>query len=249
MSSVQSPDIPDKILEKWQDIIDIIANILNVPSGLIMRLKDNKIEVFVSSNTSGNPYKQGDSEHFENSGLYCERVINSSEMLKVPNALKSEEWKSNPDLKLNMISYLGFPLNFPDNSPFGTICVLDNKENEYSAMFIKLLEKFRNVVNADLELIYVNSELGHEHKRMTDYIDEVKILRGMIPICARCRKIKDEDDGYWKELESYIEKYSEAYFSHCLCNDCMNDLYGDQKWFDKIRHKYPRGSSERKHEQ
>ena len=237
-------EIPQNIQNKWQEIIDIMANIIGVPSGLIMRLNNENIEVFLTSATAENPYSKGDSEVFKNSGLYCETVVNTEKKLLVPNALKSIEWRNNPDIKLNMISYLGFPLRFPDRSPFGTICVLDNKENSYSDLFIELVNKFKSVIDTDLELLYVNHKLGHENKALTDYIDEIKILRGMIPICARCKKIKDKSDGYWKKLETYIEKYSEAYFSHCLCNDCLHDLYGDKKWFEKIKHKYPVTSKE-----
>jgi hypothetical protein len=54
----------------------------------------------------------------------------------------------------------------------------------------------------------------------------VKTLRGLIPICASCKKIRD-DQGYWTQLESYLEKHSDAEFSHGLCLDCMRKLYPD----------------------
>jgi GAF domain-containing protein len=66
----------------------------------------------------------------DGSGLYCERVIKSSHELMVPNAFKYLEWRNNPDIKLSMISYLGFPILLPNNVPFGTLCILDNKEND-----------------------------------------------------------------------------------------------------------------------
>mgnify|MGYP001953189988 CR=1 FL=1 len=65
------------------------------------------------------------------SGLYCETVIKSGKQLLVPDALADKDWENNPDVELNMISYLGFPILFPDGNPFGTICVLDNKKNAY----------------------------------------------------------------------------------------------------------------------
>jgi hypothetical protein len=52
----------------------------------------------------------------------------------------------------------------------------------------------------------------------------VKTLRGLIPICASCKKIRD-DQGYWTQLESYLKKHSDAEFSHSLCLDCMRKLY------------------------
>ena len=58
------PRIPDTILEKWQKIVDLMAETLDVPAGLIMRIVGDEIRVFVSSSTEGNPYHPGDSEHF-----------------------------------------------------------------------------------------------------------------------------------------------------------------------------------------
>ncbi len=64
---------------------------------------------------------------------------------------------------------------------------------------------------------------------------EMKILRGMIPICAKCKKIRD-DHGFWKQLEVFIETYSEVTFSHGICPDCMDSLYGDQPWYHKNKY-------------
>ena len=54
----------------------------------------------------------------------------------------------------------------------------------------------------------------------------VKTLRGLIPICASCKKIRD-DQGYWLQLETYLARHSDAEFSHSLCLDCMRKLYPD----------------------
>ncbi|MCK5077058.1 MAG: hypothetical protein KAR38_11815, partial [Calditrichia bacterium] len=53
---------------------------------------------------------------------------------------------------------------------------------------------------------------------------EVKTLRGIIPICSSCKKIRD-DKGYWNQIESYIREHSDAQFSHSICPDCAKRLY------------------------
>jgi uncharacterized PurR-regulated membrane protein YhhQ (DUF165 family) len=53
---------------------------------------------------------------------------------------------------------------------------------------------------------------------------EVKTLRGFLPICARCKKIRN-DEGYWQQIEGYIQEHSEAVFSHGICPDCADLLY------------------------
>ncbi len=55
-------------------------------------------------------------------------------------------------------------------------------------------------------------------------LSEIKTLSGLLPICSSCKKIRD-DDGYWKQIESYISAHSEAEFSHSICPDCMTKLY------------------------
>jgi DNA-binding response OmpR family regulator len=55
-------------------------------------------------------------------------------------------------------------------------------------------------------------------------LDEINILRGIIPICANCKNIKN-DKGYWQNVENYIQTHSEAVFSHTICRDCARELY------------------------
>ena len=57
-------------------------------------------------------------------------------------------------------------------------------------------------------------------------LDNVKQLSGLLPICASCKKIRD-DNGYWNQIESYIRDHSEAEFSHGICPDCAKRLYPD----------------------
>jgi DNA-binding NtrC family response regulator len=55
---------------------------------------------------------------------------------------------------------------------------------------------------------------------------EINTLRGFLPICANCKKIRD-DQGYWTRIETYISMHSEAEFSHGLCPECVVKLYGN----------------------
>ncbi len=63
-------------------------------------------------------------------------------------------------------------------------------------------------------------------------LDNVKILKGLLPICMHCKKIRDEK-GYWKRIEAYIQENSEAEFSHSLCRDCAKEHYPDMDIYDK----------------
>ncbi len=217
-------EVPEPTLENWQRIVDILAEIVKIPAALIMRLVEEDIEVFVASNSAGNPYHPGDKEHFEDSGLYCERVINTRDRLLVPNAISDDEWRNNPDVKLNMISYLGFPIFLPDQKPFGTICILDNKENAYSGTVKTLMTKFRDLVQGELQLLYMNQVLGDKNKHLSDYLMELQALRGLVSICSSCKSIRD-NEGQWRPIEHYLIHHPIADFSHGMCPDCMKKWY------------------------
>lgn len=60
------------------------------------------------------------------------------------------------------------------------------------------------------------------HKALT----EVKVLRGIVPICSSCKKIRD-DNGFWQQVEVYVSAHSDAMFTHGICPECIEELYPD----------------------
>ncbi len=81
---------------------------------------------------------------------------------------------------------------------------------------------FASITNPILE------ELEEHNRELQQALDKVNTLKGLVPICASCKKIRD-DKGYWNHLETYISKHSEAEFSHGLCPDCLQTMYPDLK--------------------
>lgn len=81
------PEIDSGVIQKWQSLIDVTSKIVNVPSGLIMRLNEDTIEMFVKSSTQGNPYVEGEKTKLIY-GLYCEMVIGTQKRLLVPYVTK-----------------------------------------------------------------------------------------------------------------------------------------------------------------
>ena len=68
------------------------------------------------------------------------------------------------------------------------------------------------------------AELLRSNEELQRALKEVKVLRGLIPICASCKKIRN-DGGFWQQLEEYLGEHSEAEFSHGLCQPCLKKLY------------------------
>ncbi|MBN1698837.1 MAG: GAF domain-containing protein [Spirochaetales bacterium] len=226
MNNDSGINVPEDIIKNWQEIVDVLSQIVDIPAALIMKFSEPEIEVFVASSNEDNPYRTGEKEKLLGSGLYCERVIKTGDKLLVPNALTDRAWKNNPDTRLHMISYLGFPILLPDHKPFGTICVLDNKPNGYSKTIEKLMTGLRDLIQSHLEIIYMNQVLGDENKRLSDYLSEIRAFRGLVPICSNCKNIRDEQ-GIWHPIEHFISSNTRIEFSHTFCPICAKKLYPD----------------------
>jgi signal transduction histidine kinase len=146
------PEVPDFLLAQWQELMSLVSVDCGVPAALIMRVHPEQIEVLVSDG-SDSPYHPGERENLC-TGLYCEHVIATRDRLHVANALTDPNWDHNPDIRLGMISYLGYPLLWPDGVPFGTLCILDRAENHYSEAIDKQLGLARRIIESNLSLIH-----------------------------------------------------------------------------------------------
>lgn len=107
-------------------------------------------------------------------------------------------------------------------------------KNPY-AMIFKELDAANKSLN---EEIFARNKSEREREKLINELQsalsEVKKLSGLIPICSHCKKIRD-DEGYWKQIDVYIQKHSEASFSHGLCPGCSDTLYGDKDWYIQMK--------------
>ena len=124
-------------------------------------------------------------------------------------------------------------ISVPSNDEFN---ILAQEINDMTQNLKKI-----TVSKAKLELeIIQRKQLQKEKQKVIEdleiALDEIKTLKGIVPICANCKKIRD-DKGYWNNLESYIEKHSDASFSHGMCPQCIEALYGKEQWYIKMKKK------------
>ena len=77
-----------------------------------------------------------------------------------------------------------------------------------------------------LKIESVNRKLTKTIDELSAALDNIKVLRGLIPICSNCKKIRD-DKGFWHRVEQYITEHSDATFTHGICPECETELYGD----------------------
>jgi two-component sensor histidine kinase len=212
-NSQDKPEVPAVVVAKWQRLVDLLSEIFDVPASLVMKMTDREMSVLLSSQNPENPYSPGDSDSLGH-GLYCETVIGHRAPLEVPDALEQDAWKDNPDVKLNMTSYLGFPLLWPDGSVFGTICCLDSRRRKYSETFKKLMRTFKEVIELDLHQILEMHDLQARNTDKERIIREIhhRLKNNFNSILAYIqikREIKDVTvDRVFGEVENRIRAIS-----------------------------------------
>lgn len=114
----------------------------------------------------------------------------------------------------------------------GIVAANLNAYNTYISVWVSAFIAFSVVLGLVVFLVgsinqTLNSkliDLKRMYKNLQKAKDEIKTLRGIIPICSFCKKIRD-DRGYWNQIEAYIQDHSEASFSHGLCKDCAKRHY------------------------
>jgi len=114
----------------------------------------------------------------------------------------------------------GDPLEQNSKKYQGRIARMEDVSGKYSGSVI-ILSDITDRIEAENKIRAQKDEL---QKALSD----IKKLRGILPICASCKKIRN-DEGYWDQVEIYISEHSEAEFSHGICPDCIKKLYPDLK--------------------
>lgn len=105
----------------------------------------------------------------------------------------------------------------------GTTFVVEVSASNVTAVSGKVVGRMASFVD-----ITTRKEIEADREKLIaklqDALDKIKTLKGILPICASCKKIRD-DKGYWNVIETYIKDHSEADFSHSICPDCAKKLY------------------------
>jgi len=86
------------------------------------------------------------------------------------------------------------------------------------------IRKTQEVLGLERTIRFKNREQKKLIKELQVALQNIKTLQGLIPICASCKKIRD-DKGYWNQIEAYISEHSSAEFSHGICPDCAKKIY------------------------
>jgi PAS domain S-box-containing protein len=167
---------------------------MQVPSGVITAIEPSyqAYTTIVSSHTKGNPFPV-DEIFSMKIGTFCETVMKKRQSLLVANALDDDEWKSAPECGVGTVSYLGYPVFWPDGRMFGTICVLDVKTNRYSDVYQELMAQCRDVLQADLQtLVRLGNELEEQRAHLSELFARVPEAVVMVDRDSRITRVNPE---------------------------------------------------------
>jgi GAF domain-containing protein len=193
--------------QSYEDITALAAHICEVPIALIS-LVDEARQWFKSK--IGIAVQQTPREI-----AFCAYTILRNEPFIVRDALKDMRFVDNPLVtgEPHIRFYAGFPLVNSEKLALGALCVIDRRPRQLSAEQKKVMQALSRQVMALLELRRVSA-------RLADALDHVKTLQGLLPICAWCKRIRD-DEGYWNQVEAYLHKATGTDFTHGICPQCL----------------------------
>ena len=203
--------------QSYDDITTLAAHICEVPIALIS-IVDEARQWFKS--------KVGlEQQQTSRDVAFCAHAILQNEPFVVRDATKDRRFADNALVtgEPHVRFYAGIPLINPEGLALGTLCVVDHQPRQLSAKQQEALQALSRQVMALLELRRVSA-------RLADALEHVKTLEGLLPICAWCKRIRD-DKGYWDQIEAYFHKSTGAEFTHGICPECLEKAHA--KWEHK----------------
>jgi PAS domain S-box-containing protein len=224
-------ELPKSLAIICQNMLDTLADIVEAPVALIKRIDSPDLVVFSASNAAQNPYKVGTRSPLK--GRYCQQVVETREKLLVSDASQESRWTKNADFEAGMIAYLGLPLFWPDHHIFGTICLLDSKENRFEDRFQRLLARFKEAVEAHLAILYKDFAERENLEGILDGLTEGVIAHDTERRIQFFNKAAERITGYSKEDlmgKDCHEVFGEPFCGgRCSfgggCPECLDSLY------------------------
>ncbi|HEV2695880.1 MAG TPA: GAF domain-containing protein [Verrucomicrobiae bacterium] len=192
--------------QAYDDVTRIASAICGVPIA-IMAMIDTDRQWFKSKvgvENSETPRDQA----------FCAYTIHETSILEVEDATRDTRFSDNPLVlgNPNIRFYAGAPLITPEGQALGSLCVIDQHPR-------KLTDDQKASLSGLARLVMNNLELRRVSAKLAEAVANIKTLSGMVPICAGCKQIRD-DEGFWQQVETYVAAHTEANFSHGFCPKC-----------------------------
>lgn len=175
----------DLDITKWQSLTDMIADLYDSASGVIVQFRYNEFNVVSTSHNPENFLTVNASWHWDLRS-FCRRVIETDAPVYENDPANCPEWSCAAPVASGPVrSYLGYPLYWPDGSVFGTICAIDTKKTDYSDQHVRAMDQLKRLVESELQHLFNYAEIQH---LLTEKID----LQQLMTQESRLRKHAEE---------------------------------------------------------
>ncbi len=158
----------------------------------------------------------------------CRHGILERELFVVPDATQDERLRDNPLVtgEPRVRFYAGAPLESSEGQMLGMVCVLDRRARTITDAQGHALRLLAKQVMAMFELRLAARQLAQRNAELESARRHISALEGLLPICSKCRKIRDEDNQ-WSSLDAYMTKHADVNFTHGLCPACSSEFLGE----------------------
>lgn len=241
---VQNPH-PEVDFEQWQKVVNILAELYDAASGTIVQFRQNEFNV-ISTSSNPNNFLEVNSCWPYDIQSFCREIMETRSYLYVNDALGSEKWRDSPPVNEGPVrSYLGFPIFWPDQTLFGSICVIDTKTTQYSRILVRLLSQFKEIIESDLkhlvnyekisalaltdELTQLHNRRGFETLANQRVKDALRFEQMLAFIYFDINKLKFANDHLGHEIgDLLIRKFTSLIIENTRDSDIKARLGGDE---------------------
>ena len=207
--------------QAYDDLVQIASMICDAPMATITLIDSDRqwFKARIGLESSETPRNEA----------ICAHAILEPKLFIVPDTLLDARFAALPGVTgaPHVRYYAGAPLITSTGESLGTICVFDSVPRTLS-------EAQQTALMALSRLVVRQFELRKSAAELADALDRVRQLDGLLPICAHCKRIR-EDGDYWSEVEAYLRKHAPVEFSHGICPACLVEHYSDLELDDSSR--------------
>lgn len=195
---------------EFDDVVKVASHICAVPFANL---------VFADAGRQWFNAKPSEESETLREDSFCAHAIESGEFLLVEDATADPRFADSPLVtgEEHIRFFAGAPLIDAEGDSLGALCVMDREPRNLSDEQGKALEALARLVVSQMQLRRVSHALA-------EALHDVRTLQGLLPICAHCHGIRN-DEGYWEKVEEYLGHHTEAELSHGICPKCFQKRY------------------------
>lgn len=201
-----------------QRLTRLASRFIGAPVSLVS-LVDKDRQVFAASIGLEEPWNSRGETPLSHS--FCQHVVTSGEALVVTDARRDPRVKQNLAIDdIGVEAYAGVPLETTEGHRLGSFCVIDGQPRVWTDEELEVLYDLAQAAMSEIELRATAIALD-------DALASVRTLKGLIPVCSWCSKVRD-DEGFWNGLVEYMARHAGVQVSHGICPSCESRLEADE---------------------